>query len=575
MRRKYYTIKPARNGKYKEPKRVIYLSCIIIDKCIYSHAIIDNEIIALPGSIELSEMLANEPDNTWIVTYNTSWAVVLAEHISKFKKISGTGRDMSIIHISSDSGDSDIIDMRQFTLDSLSNAARKCGISLPSLPDNATPEEARLYSEKRVISIMLLWKFYTDTYIKYYHTYPSKSTGASALKALKRFIDTPIKPRGRKIRKISSQSIRPGGIHWKPGEYNQAYMYDINAAYIHAQHVINYPEHVITFANETPMYSQWIASCIINFETDQSFSPISVYANDETLHPTKINHHRTTLTYIDAALLSSIGKFEIVKFIEGTTWANTDAAPIFREWAEIIGEMSVQEKYITKVTSRSLHSKFAQTINGIEIDIIPVTAQEAQKLARQGKVLEFIPLDNGDLAIKLERKVKSNFKPFLRPDWEALTQAAARLMLYPMIDNDTIYADTDCIISTRPRPDLSVGALIGQWKLDAQGECIIIGPRCYAVGDKVRASGIMPVDYRNTKEALYEAWKNGGSETEAIETASLFGREYDIIRKHTIRVIPYPYVEVIGNQAFITRSPTKQYPIKQCRRILSNGGLYR
>jgi hypothetical protein len=144
-----------------------------------------------------------------------------------------------------------------------------------------------------------------------------------------------------------------------------------------------------------------------------------------------------------------------------------------------------------------------------------------------------------------------------------------------MVDEDTIYIDTDCIISTRPRDDLSIGIGIGQWKLDAHGECVILGPRCYAVGDKVRASGIMPVNHKDTKIALFEALENGSAKTEAIENASLFGRDYDIIRKHTIRIIPYPYVEVIGNQAFITRSPTKQYPIKQCRRILSTGGIYR
>lgn len=100
------------------------------------------------------------------------------------------------------------------------------------------------------------------------------------------------------------------------------------------------------------------------------------------------------------------------------------------------------------------------------------------------------------------------------------------------MDENTIYCNTDSIVSLKPRPDLDIGDGVGQWKCDAQGDFAFVGFN-YQWGKE-------PPTYRGVPK-------------------SWFPRGWDILKDE----IPH-----FGNLYYFDKAANKIKQVKKC----NNGG---
>lgn len=570
--RLYYSLKP-KKAAYSQPNTV-YLSVTSSTggDFICAHGMDHDQLYELPDPDRVAGFISALPSATWIVCYDL-WHLssIIGGLIPVFNKISGLGTDPATLTLELNDTYRYCIDMRQFFLKSLYKTCTALQIPISKFPeDNDTFEAWNNYNIQRVKAIQLLWYKLRQALQNTYDIHPSKTPGATALKTWRPTTNYEIKARGRTLNKLLSYSQKAAALHWKVGNYPRAYLYDINSAYPFVQSIMSYPLTMSTFAGKPPTGERWIAIVKVNYQSDLPFAPFSTKLIDnETVHPVKVENNRIALTYIDAITLAQTGQFEILEFVEGVAWDREDESQLFRDWALKLETASrdPQTKLLLKVVSRALHSKFTQR-GGSEIyEILTIDADQIDKYG--SKILDIYQLDN-ELAIKITYRTKPKFKPFIRPDWEALTMALCRQILYSVIDENTIYADTDSIISTVPRPDLSLDkSAFGSWKLENSGSCIIAGPRSYLIGDRVKSAGIYTRNYHELIKALKGTVTGITSILEAIENPSIFSDQRGFTtRDHTIRPIPYPHVTIKGNRAFVTRSPTIETEVMQIRRVL-------
>lgn len=76
--------------------------------------------------------------------------------------------------------------------------------------------------------------------------------------------------------------------------------------------------------------------------------------------------------------------------------------------------------------------------------------------------------------------------PFLR----AAIMGWSKVYVTSLMDQNTIYSNTDCIVSLKERPDLKIGDEIGQWKLEHYGDFAFVGFNCQWYNDTVAYRGV-------------------------------------------------------------------------------------
>jgi hypothetical protein len=404
------------------------------------------------------------------------------------------------------------------------------------------------------------WQRYNRTLHNIYGVYASKSPGATALRTLTVTSGGEVKPRGRDQKSLARAATNGGAIHWQSGYYEEAYLYDINGAYVGVMMDNEYPSETFPFRYDPPIYDKWIATVRINYRSHNNFSPLAIRIKKHwlLLHPQEAEGLRVCLTHEDYKTISLYGEVEITEWIEGVEWR--EGEPLFREWGRLTERMNVNKsaKELLKTTSRALHSKFAQR-SYPHSEIVIIDPMDA---ATNNNILELFPLDDGRLAARVKKGTKPIFRPWLRPDWEALTLSYARAKLYAALDKNTIYTDTDCIISTVPRPDLEIGLSFGQWKLVESGPCAIIGPRAYVIGRKVALSGAALVSREEAAGAIVRIAQSQRPESVSVYDIGGYG-------KHGLRWYNYPYTRTDGLTAMVKQSPVRREEIVPVRRFLS------
>lgn len=566
--RVYYPLKPTKTRRYSTPASVVYL---------YIHTDADNTFIEACGVAngEYSNLTIEEvipwvlsfPHNTWIITFDIdNWTAIIDQLINGFTRITGIGKENHVLRLENGKDLYHVIDVFPFFVCGISEALSKLGIITKRI------RSARNY----VLYLFVLWKNFTEFLGNEFALYPSKTPGATAIKLWRRFLPDTIKARGKVSSKFLRSAIMQPALHWRAGSYDNAYLYDINAAYVHCMKILRFPMRAKLFSNSPPPSYKWIATVNLSYDTPLDFAPVSIPVfEDNNISPTRIIKSRITLTYLDYMNLSITGNATIHKWIEGVYWYNEDEEDLFSAWAEDIERVSSYNpfyKLALKIISRSLHSKFNQNLFYTFTEIIRVNVDTAAALVKQpGKVLDVIVLDNGEMAIKKATRKRSTFKPFERPDWEALIMAAARYMIYSTIDDDTIYTHTDCFISTRERTDIDTGSRFGQWKLADNGKTDIAGLGVYAIGAEVGKSGFH-INDELARMAIAEAARGGKSVVKSQQYPDIFSPDKAGEIDFTVRNQVYPRSRLEGNRAFISRSPERLHRRKIQKLFLITGG---
>ena len=90
------------------------------------------------------------------------------------------------------------------------------------------------------------------------------------------------------------------------------------------------------------------------------------------------------------------------------------------------------------------------------------------------------------------------------PIWRAWIVESGNRRIKSLMDKNTIYANTDCVVSLIPRPDIPVSDKIGEFKIEHQGKCTIEGMTITWEDGTDNRRGVpkYPIIYRLNKENL-------------------------------------------------------------------------
>lgn len=578
-KRLFYPLSPIK-GKYREPKTAALAVCLDYMDFITAAGINEyGNLHQLPTKQHLTTWLNHLPSNTWVITYDLGQYIpAIAEALTQdVGSISGIDKSTIVLEITNDQAKYYLVDLRIYYMTVLYNVLKGLNIEpLPRPNHDYTLDNWNEYARLKALRIYEAWNKTRDIVKYYFGLHISKTPGATGLRTFRVTMQDNIKKKGRAVTELTREAIYPGALHWQQGHYNEAYLYDINAAYPFVMGNYKYPK-ILTAFTSTPPSNNWIATVKLDYKTNRRFSPYCVkLPGGGMVRPEEVYNHTTTLTHIDYMLLQLTGEVKIHEYIEGVYWTDEQQDYLFKPWYEIIREASREtpiNKFALKVLSRALHSKFAQNPGMIINRYIKVHPREVKEyISKPGvDVTQLIPMENKGLMIAVQERLEPTFKAYERPDIEALTLAYARLYLYSVLDQDTIYVDTDGFISTKERTDLNIGSDFGQWKEVTRGEAFILGPRYYVIGNRVRASGINPANFYELKKALRLGARGETSVIEALETNNIFSKMENPtgVRLHTIRMKPYPMALVDNKDIYITASPTVTKKLKIPRRLLT------
>lgn len=569
----YYPMK--KSGKVYVPVGYSVLT-VASDDDIFLGAVLltltETEIIKndFTRSKELVMALRELPSRSWIISYNIDYMqAVVYDTIDKFTSIEKVGDNTNYIKLRYRRKEWYIVDIRNNFSVGLTSLERELGLEVLEKPESASVEIYLEYLFKLGLNLKVIWEDYVGITHETWNVYPSKSPGSTALKIFKTTIDKPLKPRTERARRMMINSVKAGALHWKPGIYDNAFMYDLNASYPYAMRLLPYPRHLQLFAHRQPPTPFWISMVRLNYASNLEFSPLHVPAMDGYHYSVdKAANLVTSINYIDYSILQMTGTVEITEYLEGVYWTPKQADYLFSHWsAQMEGVSSdTKGKVLTKVISRSLHSKFNQ-VNKPVIGIIKKV--KSKQIGHIRGLQDFFPLADGKMGAVINKYPKAKFRPYDMPEYESLTLAMGRELVYSAVDNNTIYVDTDCIISKVERDDLSIGTDFGQWKLAHSGRCAIAGPRMYAFEDTVKSSGIHTDNLDELKEAIWKAASGKISILQTVERGGIIDTDgFEKSHDFTVRQIKYPKVEINGNYAYVTRSPTQQVGIIKIRQEL-------
>lgn len=540
------------------------------DDCLSYGVQVNNDFKILP-SADTIEWILSLPRGTWLLTFESSWlSPLLGDRLELIQRAEIFG-EFQCTDIEIGNTKVFVIDLRQITRKTFKTTARKLGESI------ATMEQGlELHLLSKVGLLATIWYKYIEALSSAWEIFPSKTTGATALKAWRGTLPkgTKLKSRGCLCNRFTRESIRPGAFHYREGYYPQAYEYDINGSYIHAMRTVGLPLNFNYFINRTPSKNdRWIARVRIkHYHSNLQWGVLPIQsAGGVWYRPVIIEDYVTTITYIDYLTMQLTGVIEI-EFQEGILWHKNDDVYLFNPWIDGLEQASQnpQGAFLLKAVSRSLYAKFAQNTDGTSLILQkPKSKQEVIDYIKQGLCQDLILTPNGGTIMQLKVPYKSSFVPFQFPHFYALILAAGRLQLYSNIDQNTIYADTDEIFSITPRLDLPISEQFGAWKEVNRGRAAISGMKEYFIGDKVSYSGIANPDMQSIKNAIYEATRGSQVEVTAFEVGNLVKNTKSSKRTYTVTLHKYPYVELKGCSLFVTASPTVEYPAIRQERLFS------
>lgn len=381
------------------------------------------------------------------------------------------------------------------------------------------------------------------------HVRLAPTPGNTALRAMRRFIQVPaLWQPGDLIREVGRAALYGGALHWRNGEYPHAYKYDIHAAYAWAMKQVNLPTKIKAWPGAPRASSDGFIMVVrADFASDRTFSPLTLYGeDDEAYHPTLALDVTLALNHLDMQTLVNSGTLNIKKIICSLSWQA--GPPALAETMERLGD--AQNKYpelrsALKIITNSCYGKLAESD---DLSTLTLTLFNQASIGRD--IVDVIEADHKLYALIREKIYKP--APQHNPIYASLITAQIRTRLYAQMDDQTVYADTDGFITTRPIEGFEGSDVAGEWYLESAGRAIVLGPRIYGIASKIKVAGQHEaIGMRDLLHAMNQ-------EVKVFETIKPNPLLLEKIRSsgRTLKAIKYPHVEALNGMLYVTRSPT-------------------
>ena len=288
-----------------------------------------------------------------------------------------------------------------------------------------------------------------------------------------------------------------GARHNKSGRWDRLFNYDLKSAYSWAMSSpLPFGQWRIG-AGRGDRYSFFISRCVIDYDSDLSFSPLWVRGNDSegrprVFHPAKARDLVVCLNSIDLATLAAHGRLTVkqeldrVEFIESDLLAN--AMVFFESCAKEYPQFAEE----VKTLRNSIYGKLCQNETQFKYtlkDTSRISNDKLKTLLKGGSVRsEYNGFEY--CVIASESKNKNTFSHAAVAS--AIT-AKVRQCLYNTIDDATVLTRTDSILSTKKRSDIKLGSHRGEWALKSKGEGVVFGSAGYLLGKDFKLDGAQTV----------------------------------------------------------------------------------
>lgn len=372
--------------------------------------------------------------------------------------------------------------------------------------------------------------------------------GNTAMRIMRRFLGIKsIWQTGDLIRKLARASLSGGALHWQTGSYPMAYKYDIRSAYASAMAGIHYPIQPRLWSG-IPKVSvdgfMFVAE--IDYETDNTFSPLVIYGNDdEAYHPTRAQNVLVALNNTDITTLSSVGDLKIKRVISSISWQ--EGPQILSEVMARMEELQRAYKHLTPAIKTTRNATYGKVAEGDEMSTLTLKLYTPE--LKDKEIVDILEADEWLFALVREHKYKP--APQHNSLFAGLITAEVRARVYSAIDENTVYVDTDGMISTAPR-NLDFGENWGDWRYEGKGQAVILGPRIYGMAGTTKIAGQhKPVSMSVLLKGMQEEIK-----VAEMITPNPLTLERVKTTQRTLSAIKYPHVEAIDDNLYITRSPT-------------------
>lgn len=289
-------------------------------------------------------------------------------------------------------------------------------------------------------------------------------------------------PWNERVRTFTRRSYAGGRVEcYKPGEYDNMRVYDVNSMYPAMMARENVPissQGAWTWtydANSCGFYE------IRYTQTDMSVPPL---LRDETSKEFQYTGSGVYYTKEINKLLEIGGYFELVIGYEFSEYA-----PLFSDFVNKYYGIRLKAQqdgnkaldFIAKILLNSLYGKFGQ--NDVLRHIEPATNEKIAEYTDKGMKVR---VDGDFMIIEEEQRAEHEFVAIA-----SIITATARIELYEHIvraGDAYVYADTDSVHISSGELPVTTG--LGGLKLEKEGKGVYVGRKLYAIGDKVTAKGI-------------------------------------------------------------------------------------
>ncbi len=372
--------------------------------------------------------------------------------------------------------------------------------------------------------------------------------GNTAMRIMRRFLGIKcVWQTGDLIRKLARASLSGGALHWQTGSYPMAYKYDIRSAYASAMAGIHYPIQPRLWTGiPKSSVDGFMFVAEIDYETDNVFSPLVIYGNDdEAYHPTSAKNVLVALNNTDLITLSSVGRLKINRVISSISWQ--EGPQILSEVMAKMEQLQNGYKHLTPAIKTTRNATYGKIAEGDEMSTLTLKLYTPD--LRNKEIIDILEADDWLFALVREHKYKP--APQHNSLFAGLITADVRARVYSAIDEDTIYVDTDGLISTKPRT-LQFGERWGDWRIEDAGQAVILGPRIYGMAGKTKVAG------QHKSVPMSTLLKGMQEEVKVAEliTPNPLTLERIKTTQRTLSAIKYPHVEAEDDNLYITRSPT-------------------
>lgn len=286
-------------------------------------------------------------------------------------------------------------------------------------------------------------------------------------------------------------AFRGGRVEaFKTGKFDKAWGYDINSQHPYVEINMDFPNLKTEkyISNPTHLSNKVGVSKVSIYsprKTNLSIAYLPIFWEDKQIYP-----HDCIMTGVwtnyELNKAVSLG-YKINKIFWTVDYETAKNNPLKDYQMEMwkIRKSNPDMKMAIKLLMNSFGMKFAQTNSNKDL----IICYRNECTINKEKGFRF----KGTYKNKyiMEKTNKDWHPDYYAPIISTYITALARDMLYDCIDENTIYCDTDSIISNKKRTNLNIGDDIGQWKIEHEGvECHVLGEKRYYIGEKIALSGL-------------------------------------------------------------------------------------